>query len=135
MINFTTMPKVAFEEMNRVHSEEVELLNTLELLLEGKENDEQIENILETLLEHTREHFSNEERLMEEVNFPAYMMHKSEHTRVLNETQLVILDWRTKRDNSIIKNYFLGTLTDWLPQHIASMDTITAQFICMHKGC
>jgi len=134
MIDFAAMPKVAFDAMNQVHSEEVELLNSLEKCLEANDSAN-IEILLETLLEHTIEHFANEERLMQEVSFPAYVMHKSEHTRVLNETQMAILDWRTKRDNGIIKNYFLGTLIDWLPQHIASMDTITAQFICMHKGC
>lgn len=134
MIDFATMPKVAFDAMNQVHSEEVELLNSLEKCLEFNDTVN-IEILLETLLEHTIEHFDNEERLMQEVSFPAYVMHKDEHTRVLNETQMAILDWRTKRDNNIIKNYFFGTLIDWLPQHIASMDTITAQFICMHKGC
>lgn len=134
MIDFTTMPKVTYDEMNTVHAEEVELLNTLEILLD-QDDKKGIEALLETLFEHTKRHFANEERLMQEVNFPAYMMHKNEHTRVLNETQLVILDWRTKGDNAIVRNYFLGILTDWLPQHIASMDTITAHFICMHKGC
>ena len=134
MIDFELVPKVAVDEMNRVHSEEVELLNTLESQLDAGEISA-IEKTLDTLFEHTKEHFANEERLMREVSFPPYTMHKSEHDRVLNEFQFVMMDWRNRKDNTILRNYFLETIPSWLTQHIASMDTMTAQFICMHKGC
>ncbi|MDD2827996.1 MAG: hemerythrin family protein [Sulfuricurvum sp.] len=134
MIDFKLVPKVAFDEMNRVHAEEVELLNTLEKYLDAKDR-EGIEKTLDEMLEHTRGHFANEERLMREVNFPPYMMHKSEHDRVLNEFQFVVMDWRNHKDDAMLRNYFLETIPEWLTQHIASMDTMTAQFICMHKGC
>jgi hemerythrin len=132
MIDFDLVPKVAYDEMNRVHAEEVALLNTLELQLNA-EDSVAIEVTLDRMLEHTRGHFSNEEKLMQEVQFPPYMIHKSEHTRALNEMQYIIMDWRSRKDNTILRNYFLETIPQWLTQHIASMDTMTAQFICMHK--
>jgi hemerythrin len=134
MIDFELVPKVAVDEMNRVHSEEVELLNTLEVHLDAGEISA-IEETLDTLFKHTKEHFANEERLMREVKFPPYTMHKSEHDRVLNEFQFVMMDWRNRKEDTILRNYFLETIPSWLTQHIASMDTMTAQFICMHKGC
>lgn len=136
MIDFKDLPKVAYEEMNSVHAQEVELLNTLESCLEeSPQAYDNIDDILEEILDHTVGHFSNEERLMQEVGFPAYIMHKSEHDRVLNEMRFVLMDWRTKREAEILENYFFQTVPAWLDQHIASMDTITAQFICMRKGC
>lgn len=134
MIDFNLVPKVAYDEMNRVHGEEVELLNRLETQLDAHDT-EAIAQTLDDMLEHTREHFANEERLMLEVQFPPYMMHKNEHTRALNEMQNVIMDWRNRKDDGILWDYFLETIPQWLTQHIASMDTITAQFICMRKGC
>jgi hemerythrin len=134
MIDFNLVPKVAYDEMNRVHGEEVALLNTLELQLDAHDTAA-IEETLDEMLEHTRGHFANEERLMQEVQFPPYMIHKSEHVRALNEMHHVIMDWRNRKDNEILRNYFLETIPQWLTQHIASMDTMTAQFICMHKGC
>ena len=133
MIDFNLVPKVAYDEMNRVHGEEVALLNTLELQLDAHDSAA-IEETLEVMLEHTRAHFANEERLMQEVQFPPYMIHKSEHTRALNEMHNVIMDWRNRKDDSLLRNYFLETIPQWLTQHIASMDTMTAQFICTHKG-
>ncbi len=136
MIDFSLLPKVAYEEMNRVHGEEVELLNRLEHSLQNSPDDAGgINVILDELTEHTREHFSNEEKLMLEVGFPAYTMHKSEHDRIIKEMHSVMMQWRRKKEAALLREYFLQTLPVWLEQHIASMDTITAQFICMRKGC
>ncbi len=135
MIDFAQVPKVAFAEMNRIHAEEVALLNRLdEVFAEGSE-DEVLEGVIEELLEHTKHHFANEERLMREVGFPPLMMHKSEHDRFLNEVGFVVMDWRTTKDRKALREYFGYTVPEWLNRHIATMDTVTAQFICMRKGC
>jgi hemerythrin len=134
MIDIATLPKVAFNEMNEVHNEEVALINGLESLLRDNDIDG-IEKQLDLLFQHTMDHFQNEQRLMQEVGFPAYIMHKSEHDRVLNEMQMTVMNWRTQKDNKILQTYFFQTIPQWLAIHIASMDTVTAQFICMHKKC
>lgn len=135
MIDKESLPRVAYEVMNEVHEEEIELLQKIESALnEYPLNVIQVDEVLSELLVHTQEHFANEQRLMKEVNFPAMMMHESEHVRVLNEMKSVVNRWEQTRDPDLIKEYFLGTLIEWLMQHINTMDTITAQFIVMHKG-
>lgn len=136
MINKSTIPQVAYAVMNTVHDEEAEILNSLEALLAKETADMQsIEDTLQQLLAHTKQHFANEEQLMHEVSFPALMMHEAEHHRVLNEMQTIIKNWQLNKDNAILKSYFLDTLQVWLMHHINTMDTMTAQFICAHKGC
>jgi hemerythrin len=136
MIDCNTIPQVAFDEMNRVHHEEATLLNTLEeLLINTPDNSESIAACLHEMVEHTRGHFGNEERLMKEVGFPAFNMHEGEHIKVFNEMQRIISQWLSTKDNNILKEYFLGSFQEWLSAHILSMDTITAQFISMNKGC
>ena len=134
MIEFANVPKVAFDEMNLVHAEEVELLNRIEALLDTGASEEVLSEALETLFEHTRAHFANEERLMRESGFPAYDMHKAEHDRVLNAFQLLMMDWRTQKDNGLIRDYVCAETPQWLHQHIATMDTVTAQFIALAQG-
>lgn len=134
MIEFANVPKVAFEEMNVVHAEEIEQLNHIETMLDTESSEAELADALEALFKHTRDHFANEERLMREVGFPPYEMHKAEHDRVLNEFQLMMLDWRTKKDNTILRDYICTETPQWLHQHIASMDTMTANFIAMVKG-
>jgi hemerythrin len=134
MIDKVNLPRVVYEQMNEVHEEEVELLNRLEGLLEDKVLDtSKVDDLLNTLLEHTKGHFANEERLMQEVSFPAMMMHQGEHLNVLNEMKRVVNQWEMTKDPEVIRAYFLGTLTEWLMMHINTMDTVTAQFIAMHK--
>ncbi len=136
MIDHSNIPKVAFDEMNMVHNEEATLLNTLEELLKNSPNDhEAIANCLHEIIEHTRGHFGNEERLMREVGFPALVMHEGEHIRVFNEMQRIISGWLSTKNNELLHEYFLGSMQEWLYTHITTMDTITAQFICMCKGC
>ena len=135
MIDKSTIPQVAYAMMNEVHDEEAELLNTLESLLKQEHIDTQaVDDILQALLAHTQRHFANEELLMQEVSFPAFMMHQGEHLRVLDEINHTISRWQTEQDTELLSAYFLGSLQEWLMLHISTMDTITAQFICAHKG-
>lgn len=134
MIDFNAVPKVAYAQMNTVHAEEVAQLNAIEKLLDGGAAQTELGDALETLFEHTRAHFANEERLMREIGFPPYEMHKSEHDRALNEFQLVMMNWRTTKDDALIREYICESTPAWLHQHISTMDTVTAQFIAMVKG-
>lgn len=136
MINLSSIPQVDYAPMNQVHHEEATLLNNLEqTLLHAPKDFDKILLILNELVSHTRSHFDNEQQLMKEVGFPAYAMHEGEHIRVFNEMQRVISDWQSTKNNDILKEYFFGTLQEWLFIHISTMDTITARFICMNKGC
>jgi len=136
MIDHSALPQVAFEEMNKVHNEEATLLNTLEELLKSSPNDhEAIAICLHEIIEHTRWHFGNEERLMREVGFPAFTMHEGEHIKVFNEMQRIVSQWLSTKNNDLLHDYFLGSMQEWLHTHIMTMDTVTAQFICMQKGC
>lgn len=134
MIDLNSIPQVAYEEMNMVHDEEATLLNNLEIAIENDgENVDKIAEILHELIEHTRGHFANEVRLMQEVGFPARHMHEGEHIKVFNEMQKVFSNWLSTQNNELLKEYFLGSMTQWLKMHIQTMDTMTAQFIATHK--
>ncbi len=134
MIDLNLIPQVIYNQMNEVHTEEAILLNNLEWTLNNEPMDnDKILDILNEILGHTKWHFENEQLLMQEVKFPAFAMHEEEHIRVFNEMQRVISNWQSTKNNSILSEYFLGTLQEWLFMHIQTMDSITAQFISMHK--
>lgn len=142
MINTDEIPLVDLNEIDRVHLEEVELLNRLYALLDTQtsqkvnceEGDATLyENkvllTLNELLLHIREHFANEERLMKESYYPSYNMHKAEHGKIINEVQMKILEFRTRKDYKILREYFEEDIPTWLDQHIKSMDIILADFL------
>lgn len=133
MLDKEQIPKVALEEMNEVHYEEVdlliELLNMLDALADGELPAQALDASLEKLLEHMREHFAGEEDRMVEAAFPPYPVHKAEHDRVLAEARSIYDAWLSDRDEQVLSTYLRRTFPAWMVQHISTMDAVTARFL------
>ena len=123
------LPKVSLNTMNDVHLEELELLNTLLADLKTNPDFKTISEHFEQLLAHMKEHFSSEETLMQEVQYPSFRMHKGDHDKVLNEARYVEMEWRNRKDVEALKAYLEEELLTWLDQHIKAMDTPMADFV------
>lgn len=122
-------PQVALEFMNRDHAEFVALRDDLLGLLAQQAAASEVDAQLERLLQHTSQHFAEEQRLMQEARFPPYTMHKMEHDRVLEDMQARIAQWQQQRDASALKNYLENALANWFVNHVSTMDFVTARYI------
>jgi len=122
-------PQVALDFMNRDHAEFIALRDKLLVLLEQQAPDSDVDAVLNQLLEHTHHHFGEEERAMQEAQFPPYPMHKMEHDQVLEDMQNRVAQWQQQRDASVLKNYLEKTLIDWFTRHVGMMDFVTARYI------
>ena len=126
------LPMVAIPSMNDTHLEEMLLVNKLDSA--AKKNDTSaVSKILNELLEHTIEHFSTENEVMERAKFPAYNTHKAEHDRHLNEFKALIKYFEKTKDPRAIATHIEGNLEKWLIHHIQTMDTVTAQFLAQNN--
>ncbi len=136
MINFDQdVPKVELAFMNADHAEATKIINGLLTLLESNPPDTtKISTVFEQLLQHNREHFSREEEQMRQFDFPPYPVHKHEHDIVLAEMEAELGAWSEAHDLDRIKHYTRTTLLNWFVNHIATMDTITARYICNAGG-
>ena len=117
---------VAFEPMNEVHKKEIKVLDKL---LEELEKNQDVAQTLEEFIKDVQEHFSFEEGLMQKYNFFAYIPHKMEHDRILNELYTL-----RNRKNEDINQYLNDNFIPWLNTHIETMDTVTAGFFDMVKA-
>jgi len=119
--------------MNRIHDEEAELLDRLRQQLLAVRSAElepaALDPLVDELLAHMSEHFEQEERLMQQIGFPPYPMHKSAHDEVLETTRRVVEKWKKQTDVELLDSFFLQQLPQWLEQHIATMDFVTARFL------
>jgi len=129
MIEQSTLPLVSLDSMNKVHLAEVVILNRLLEQLINKADFELISESLEKLLEHMSAHFSSEETLMRESNYPSFQMHKADHDKVLNQTRYAEMEWRNRKDVEALKEHLEDDVVAWLDQHIKAMDTPMADFI------
>lgn len=122
-------PQVALDFMNRDHADFVALRDQLLNLPSAQIHNEKVDMLLNELLEHTRRHFAEEERLMHETRFPPYPMHKGEHDSVLAEISAKIDSWKKAREMAALRDWIERRMGDWFVNHVGSMDFVTARFI------
>ncbi|WP_432474074.1 bacteriohemerythrin [Amphritea sp. HPY] len=128
------IPQVELDFMNTDHAAATSQINALDMLLslvaEGdQESLDTVEATLQSVYQHSVEHFSREEAEMVRVGFPAYGCHKGEHERVLEELRAILQEWQQNKDINLLQNYVRNTLPGWLQAHVETMDTVTAMFV------
>lgn len=132
LLTIDQVQHIAVDEMQHTHEEEISMLNEIDALATLYENDktkhEALEEKLDAYVQHVKDHFANEERLMRLYAFPPYPMHKAEHDRVLDELDDVLIRWKQHGDMNAIISY-LRQSVDWIINHISTMDNMTAMYI------
>ena len=131
-----SIPEVALDFMNKTHFEEIEMVKALgNIVSEYQQNNNQEKQLtisLEHWLKHTKAHFSRENLLMMDINFPMYSVHSGEHSSVLEEMENIVNAWKNNHDIALISDYIFTTWPNWFNSHVNSMDMITAQFALIH---
>jgi hemerythrin len=79
-----------------------------------------LEDTLNFLIRYTEEHFTKEEKLMEDFDFPEYDVHAKHHERLIREVQELKAKYAggaIRMDMSIV-----NFLKDWIINHILTED-------------
>lgn len=130
MLNY---PQVALDFMNHDHAEFVALRDESLGLLSSSGNEAAVDGLLDELLDHTRLHFGEEERLMREVNFPPFPVHKGEHDTFLKDMATHVANWKQDRDANVLRAWLDKDVGDWFVNHVSTMDFVTARFIAAQR--
>lgn len=101
--------------MDDTHEEFVDMLNQLL----ATPQDQQLP-LYRTFIDHTVDHFAQEERWMVATGFAADNCHASHHATIL-ETMNAVVEHFEKGDTEIISR-LAEALAEWFPQHAATMD-------------
>ncbi|MDZ4190042.1 MAG: hemerythrin domain-containing protein [Hydrogenophaga sp.] len=115
LLNWSSALAVGDDRMDDTHEEFVAMLNQLLTT----PTDKQLP-LYRQFVEHTVEHFAQEERWMIATGFSADNCHASHHATIL-ETMHAVVDHYEKDDKEIITR-LAEALAEWFPQHAASMD-------------
>lgn len=98
------------------HSSFIDLYNRLKVA-----SKEEFPPLFEQLLNETREHFKEEESLMEQYNLSSKREHKDEHDRTLAELE----HFNTRVQKGLVffgVSYVNEKLLDWFETHLQTMD-------------
>jgi len=140
ILEASTFPKVDIDFMNNTHFDELVIVQNVGELVSAYQhnnspNDSDTQEVTDALtgwLDHTHAHFSRENLLMDEVEFPMYHIHFGEHERVLNEMETIVNTWKKSHDIKPVEEYVFNLWPTWFNNHVNSMDLMTAQFAVMN---
>lgn len=120
------------EEMQETHEEEIKILNEIEKLVTQynmkKSNLNELEAKLDEYIDHVKQHFANEERLMKKYDFPSYEMHKTAHDMFLADIGYAIRQWKNFGDIKKIINFIFKS-PEWIVLHINTVDAPTSIYL------
>lgn len=128
LITQELLPIITLGSMNQAHDEEIALITRLHTAGKNKETTLVFE-LLDELIEHTAKHFSDEEKMMKEAQFPGYPLHQHEHAKQLLDLQAIRSFLEMTNDTQSIPAYLEGTLTPWIMEHVENFDSFASEFL------
>ncbi|HIW35665.1 MAG TPA: hemerythrin family protein [Candidatus Treponema faecavium] len=97
------------------------------LILERRLDAQELKHIIADLSDYAKYHFSCEEMLMQEVQFPFIRSHRQQHIKINERVAATIQDFENGIDIDIEQLYLF--LVHWLVDHITLMDKQIAMYI------
>jgi hemerythrin-like metal-binding domain len=131
MVNFISWDssyEVGIEMVDKQHKHLVNLTNQLynACLGEKGELEEKFKEVMKELVEYVMIHFKDEEKIMEEINYPSIKEHKQKHEKFVKEILESVNAYRNGKQ--FVPNAFVRFLRDWLFNHILLTDKEMARY-------
>lgn len=109
------------------HRKLVDQIEAMYKCIRDKEPQETVERVLTEIVEYTQTHFSNEESLMEEKEYPGVEEHRAQHLSLIAE----VGEYKER----LLQNFPDGRqelyrfLREWLINHIMESDKAFGDFV------
>ncbi len=111
---------VGNDTINTDHQEIISIINDLYNSLQKHSETTELREILDRLLDYTRQHFEREERLMKKAEYPNLEEHKAKHRELTRKTrELAEQCCGTDAD---ISRETMAFLKNWWIDHIIARD-------------
>jgi hemerythrin len=101
------------------------LFEKAEKLFEAGQNQktkEYIGELLEFLDRYTKEHFADEEKYMQSIQYPGYEEQKKAHAAFIERLKKLRGDYAASGGNLLVILNAQQMVVDWLTKHISNMD-------------
>jgi hemerythrin-like metal-binding protein len=111
---------VSVKDLDKEHMYLFDLINNLnDAMLQGK-SKENLLKIIDALADYTVGHFSHEEKLFKQTNYPEFNEHKIAHETFVNKVK----EFRNKVNSgeAMVSIEIINFLKDWLINHIGIFD-------------
>jgi len=120
LIAWTPQLSVDIREIDEQHQRLIDIINEMFDALKAARGKEAVEIVLPKLVDYTKVHFANEERLMQKHGYPGYVKHKGLHDTLTKK--VVEYADRVKEGKSTAAVELMDFLKNWLTKHIVGVD-------------
>ncbi len=127
--------ETGFPLIDQQHQQMFELVNQLQEAIVRETHPVTIKQLLQELLQDTMEHFTLEENLMREHDYPSYQEHKQIHDRLTRKIRKVLHAIETNEDTQVVNTELSHFLHQWLVHHIQGQDQKMIQFFRSKNLC
>ena len=115
------------EVVDSQHRNLFRLATELQAAIEAGRSQQVVAGLLDSIVQDVQMHFQQEERMMQEVNYPNLAAHKGEHDAILLQVGRLQQEFRS---GGIALNLeFLQFLNNWLDMHIMQHDKLYVPYL------
>ncbi|VAW60047.1 hypothetical protein MNBD_GAMMA08-2864 [hydrothermal vent metagenome] len=111
---------VGIKSIDCDHKKLLGMINQLQTASQYETHEGMLEDILNELVGYTKYHFTREEEMMRECNYPGYDVHKKQHEAMIEQVTKFIDEYRVHKTRTI--NDVVQYLKSWLVNHINGCD-------------
>ena len=124
---------VGINLIDEQHKMLIERTNAIAEAVDMKRGLEKIMQTLSFMIEYTEFHFSAEEKVMTDNDYPKFDEHHKLHEDFKSRLNLMIQDFEEEGATSVLSEEITSYLTSWLVNHIKGIDTELVK-ILQEKG-
>jgi len=111
---------VGIDSIDQQHKKLLNLINQLQTAVDYSTGEQFEREALDELVDYTKTHFTYEEGLMEDNDYPGFVAHKAQHETMFKKVGEVLAEYEQDHDTAM--SNAAEYLKDWLIHHINGTD-------------
>lgn len=123
---------VGVAHIDAQHKKLVSLLNQMHRSMCEGAGVAILDNVLSQLISYTREHFAEEERLMQAARYPEFESHRAEHRNLTEKVIAFQQEFQSGKTTMTLK--VMTFLKEWLQHHILFSDKRYKPYLLLAKN-
>jgi hemerythrin len=124
---------IGVPQIDNQHRKLVEAIDALLAACSQGHGRDAIEKTLYFVVDYTKKHFSDEEKLQAQYGYPGLAAHTRIHTQFITTVSGLVSDFKQNGPNIALTGKINKTLVDWLINHITIEDKKIGDFIKSKK--
>lgn len=113
---------VGIDSIDQQHKKLLSLINQLQTAVDYSTGEEFEREALDELVDYTKTHFTYEEGLLKDNDYPDFVPHKAQHEEMIKEVEKVLAEY--EKDHDAAMRNAADYLKEWLINHINGTDKL-----------